>query len=241
VLVDLAVTLVDGGECISHLATLRQQPELFGKVASTPTDWRVLDSVDEQMLARLRAAVAKAGARVWERGFSPRRLTLDLDATLVEVESENKEQAAPNWKLGFGYHPQRVSLDQTGGPLGGILRPGNAGANTAQDHIELLNEALSQLPLPAWGPEPGALASAQAPACKTTGSTASPETGVEPATFSLASIRGWTVCSGVPGCEHPKSTDLLLRAAREGPHLHPAVGDCRRAGVRARGAAMGVR
>ena len=146
---DLAVTLVDGGECISHLATLRQQPELFGKVASTPTDWRVLDSVDEQMLARLRAAVAKAGARVWERGFSPRRLTLDLDATLVEVESENKEQAAPNWKHGFGYHPQRVSLDQTGEPLGGILRPGNAGANTAQDHIELLNEALSQLPLPA--------------------------------------------------------------------------------------------
>jgi hypothetical protein len=149
VLVDLAVTLADGGECISDPATLRQQPELFGKVASTPTDWRVLDSVDQQMLARLRAAVAMAGARVWERGFSPRRLTLDLDATLVEVESENKEQAAPNWKHGFGYHPQLVSLDQTGEPLGGILRPGNAGANTAQDHIELLNEALSQLPLPA--------------------------------------------------------------------------------------------
>ena len=53
VLVDLAVTLGDGGECIADLATLRQQPDLFGQVASTPTAWRVLDSIEEPMLERL--------------------------------------------------------------------------------------------------------------------------------------------------------------------------------------------
>ena len=148
VLVDLAETLADGGECIADLATLRQQPDLFGEVASTPTAWRVLDSIEEPMLERLLAARARARARVWAFGMGPNRLTLDFDSTLVEVESENKEQAAPNWKHGFGPHPLLVYLDETGEALAGQLRPGNAGANTAQDHVELLDAALAQLPLP---------------------------------------------------------------------------------------------
>jgi hypothetical protein len=64
--VDLAVTLVDGGKCISDLAALRQQPELLGQVPSTPTAGRGLDSIDERMLAQLTAAMAEARARVWE-------------------------------------------------------------------------------------------------------------------------------------------------------------------------------
>ncbi|MHB8395465.1 MAG: IS1380 family transposase [Candidatus Dormibacteria bacterium] len=148
VLVDLAATLADGGECISDLTVLRQQPELFGQVASNPTAWMVLDSIDERMLARMTAAVARARATVWEWGLRPRRVTLDFDATLVEVESEGKEQAAPNDKPGFGYHALLVYLDQTSESLGGTLRPGNAGSNTAQDHVALLDEALAQLPLP---------------------------------------------------------------------------------------------
>jgi hypothetical protein len=148
VLVDLAVTLADGGECIADLATLRQQPDLFGQVASTPTAWRVLDSIGEPMQERLLAARAQARARVWSFGMGPARATLDFDSTLVEVESENKEQAAPNWKHGFGFHPLLVYLDETGEALAGQLRPGKAGANTAQDHVELLDAALAQLPLP---------------------------------------------------------------------------------------------
>ncbi len=38
-LVDQAVAPAAGGECISDLAMLRQQPELFGEVASTSTAW----------------------------------------------------------------------------------------------------------------------------------------------------------------------------------------------------------
>ncbi len=126
---------------------LRQQPELFGEVASTPTAWRVLDSLGPGLLTRLTAATARARSRVWDLGLAPERVTLDFDATLVEVESENKEQAAPNYKHGFGYHPLLVYLDQTGEAVWGTLRPGNAGSNTAQDHQELLDEALAQLPL----------------------------------------------------------------------------------------------
>jgi hypothetical protein len=39
VLRDLAVMLADGGDCLSDLAVLRDQPELFGRIASTPTAW----------------------------------------------------------------------------------------------------------------------------------------------------------------------------------------------------------
>lgn len=72
VLVDLAVMLADGGETISDLVTLRDQPCLFGDVASVPTAWRTLEAIDDTVLARI--AVARAGARAaawraeWTRG-----------------------------------------------------------------------------------------------------------------------------------------------------------------------------
>jgi hypothetical protein len=87
VLRDLAVMLADGGDCLSDLAALRDQPELFGQVASTATAWRVLERVatDPDGLARLRAARAQARARAWTAGGDPavERLVIDADATLV--------------------------------------------------------------------------------------------------------------------------------------------------------------
>jgi hypothetical protein len=59
-----------------------------------------------------------------------------------------KAGAAPTYKQGFGFHPLLVHLDETREALAGRLRPGNAGANTAKDHVELLDAALAQLPLP---------------------------------------------------------------------------------------------
>ncbi|RCO08702.1 IS1380 family transposase, partial [Bacilli bacterium] len=76
-------------------------------------------------------------------------LVIDLDATLINVHSE-KEQAAPTFKRGFGYHPLCAFLDHgsegTGEPLAIHLRPGNAGSNTAADHIAVTRQALAQLP-----------------------------------------------------------------------------------------------
>jgi Transposase DDE domain group 1 len=64
VLVEVAVMLADGGEAISDLAVLRDQPGLFGSVASTATAWRVLDAVEPRCLIG-------CGQRVPSRGSGP--------------------------------------------------------------------------------------------------------------------------------------------------------------------------
>lgn len=145
VLSQLAVMLVDGGDCLSDLAVLRDQPELFGVVASNATAWRVIDSIHSDGLAAMRAARRVARERAWAAGARPDEFILDIDATLVSAHSE-KEDAAPNYKRGFGFHPMHCYLHATGEALAAKLRPGNAGANNAADHIEVLDLAIGQLP-----------------------------------------------------------------------------------------------
>jgi hypothetical protein len=145
VLRDLAVAIADGGDHVSDLGVLRGQEALFGAVASETTVHRVLKSIDPGLLEALRSARAKALAKAWEAGARPEELILDIDASLLVAHSE-KEGAAGNYKGGFGFHPLLCYLAETGEPLAGILRPGNAGANTAGDHFEVLQLALEQLP-----------------------------------------------------------------------------------------------
>jgi hypothetical protein len=140
---DLAVMLADGGRCVSDLAALAGQSSLFGDVASVATARRVVLSIGERELAGIRAARAHARARAWEAGSAPDRVILDFDATPVDVHSE-KEHAAGHYKGGFGFNPLLVSCGRE--VLAGILRPGNAGANNAEDHVKLLDLALGQLP-----------------------------------------------------------------------------------------------
>lgn len=156
---DLAVMLADGGEAIADLAVLRYQAGVFGPVASNPTAWRLLADTDERTLASLRSARAQAREVAWLQaaehgeGIPAARaagrilpgLVLDLDATLVTRHSE-KEQAAPTYKGGFGFHPLLRFLANTGEALAGRLRPGNAGANTVADHVTVLDQALAQIP-----------------------------------------------------------------------------------------------
>src|SRR3954451_2034156 len=159
VLSDLAVLLADGGQTITDLAVLRHQPGLFGRVASTATAWRGLDSVDDSVLSALKRARAQPRERAWMlRGEAGRPvpmvscggvdvagLVIDFDASLVTCHSE-KGQAASTFKHGYGYHPLLVWLDNTSEALAGMLRPGNAGSNTAADHIQLTDEAFAQIP-----------------------------------------------------------------------------------------------
>lgn len=155
VLLHLAVTLADGGDCLSDLKVLREQPELFGTVASDPTAWRVIDAVGEAALALIGAARAAARARAWAAGARPGWIVLDIDGTLVGAHSE-KEGAAPTYKRGFGFHPMLCVLDGTGEVLSGMLRPGNAGSGTAADHIGVLDAALAQLPVTTRAADPEA-------------------------------------------------------------------------------------
>jgi Transposase DDE domain group 1 len=159
VAVDVAVMLADGGEAIADLAVLRNQPGLFGPVASDPTAWRVLHGIDTEGLARLRMARAAAREVAWAQrvegrgglpastaaGLDVPGLVLDIDASIVVCHSE-KEQASPTWKRTFGYHPIFCFLDNTGEALSGLLRRGSAGSNTAADHVTVLEQALTQIP-----------------------------------------------------------------------------------------------
>lgn len=145
VLRDLAVSIADGGECVTDLGVLRDQEALFGAVASETTAHRTIKAIDEVALEALRGARAKARQRAWDAGARPKELILDIDATLLGAHSE-KERAAGTYKNGFGFFPLLCFLDETGEPMAGLLRPGNAGANTAADHFEVLALALEQLP-----------------------------------------------------------------------------------------------
>jgi hypothetical protein len=144
---DLAVMLADGGDALTDLGVLRDQEVLFGEVASDATAYRCLERLDEAALAGIRTARGAARAHAWEsaKAAVPRRLILDIDATLVTAHSE-KEGAAGTYKGGFGFHPLLCFEAGSGEALAGVLRPGNAGSNTAADHLEVLERALAQLP-----------------------------------------------------------------------------------------------
>jgi Transposase DDE domain group 1 len=144
---DLAVMLADGGDCLADLRAVRDQQPLFGPVASDATAFRVIDALarDPALLGALRLARARAREKAWKAGAAPQRIVIDIDATLISAHSE-KDGAAGTFKGGFGFHPLLAYLDDSHEALAGLLRPGNAGANTASDHLEIVDLALAQLP-----------------------------------------------------------------------------------------------
>jgi hypothetical protein len=144
---DLALMLADGGDCLADLRGVRDQQDLHGRVASDSTAFRVIDKIASTpgMLEALDRAHARARAHVWKLTGTPSRVTIDLDATLLTSHSD-KEGAAGNFKGGYGFHPMLAYCDETRESMGGLLRPGNAGANTAADQITVAEAALEQIP-----------------------------------------------------------------------------------------------
>lgn len=139
--------LADGGEALSDLGAVREQAPLLGAVASDSTAYRVIERIAQEpgLLEALRGAHAKAREHAWKLGVAPKRVTIDVDATLIGSHSE-KEGAAGNFKGGFGFHPLLAYFDESSEAAAAILRPGNAGANTAADQIEVSEAALEQIP-----------------------------------------------------------------------------------------------
>ena len=170
VVLDLAVTLALGGDCLADVAVLRAEPGVYGSVASDPTVSRTITALAADAPAALAAidtARAAARERVWALAgvhapdhdtSAAAPLVVDLDATLVTSHSE-KEAAAPTFKRGFGFHPLCAFVDHgavgTGEMVAVALRPGNAGSNTAVDHIAVTRSALAQLPGHCPGRRPG--------------------------------------------------------------------------------------
>lgn len=161
VLLDVAVSLALGGDACRDTALLRAESGVYGPVASDATISRTIAALAgdvAQVEKAIAAARATARAHVWDLAgdLAPSHgidaatpLVIDLDATLVTAHSD-KEQAAPTFKGGFGFHPLCAFLDHgaegTGEPLAMLLRPGNAGSNTAVDHETVIKAALAATP-----------------------------------------------------------------------------------------------
>jgi hypothetical protein len=158
IIADLVVTLALGGDCLADIAVLRAQPELAGPVASDPVVSRLVSALaadTPRALKVIRKARAAARERAWALagdrapGADGALIPVDIDATIVAAHSE-KEKATPTWKKTFGFHPLASFADHGAGAggeaLGIVLRPGNAGSNTAAEHIEVTQLALAQLP-----------------------------------------------------------------------------------------------
>jgi hypothetical protein len=171
IVLDLAVMMLAlGGDCLADVALLRAEPGVHGLVASDPTVSRTIDRLagdPARALAAIGAARAAARAAAWRLAgehapdhhiHASAPLVIDVDATLVTAHSD-KEGAAPTFKRGFGHHPLWAFVDHgpdgTGEPLSVLLRPGNAGSNTAADHITVLRDALRQLSGHRRGTRPG--------------------------------------------------------------------------------------
>jgi DDE family transposase len=162
IVLDLAAAVALGGDCAADIAVLRAQPGVFGLVASDATVSRLVRTLAEDVdnaLAAIASARAVARERVWGWAGAPIQqghVVIDMDATLVSAHSE-KEQASRTWKKTFGHHPLLGFVDHgvggTGEPVAELLRPGNAGSNTATDHITVLDAALAQLPAPLRTPD----------------------------------------------------------------------------------------
>ncbi len=150
VLVHTALMLAGGGESCADIEHLRLQEDLFGSVPSDTTVFRTFHEITPSTRTAISGSVAQVRSKVWQRsgattGTSP--VLLDIDASLVEIHSEHKANTAPTFKGGFGFHPMFCFADATGEVLSGLLRPGNAGANTVADHVRVLDDAVRQLPI----------------------------------------------------------------------------------------------
>lgn len=160
VLTDAAVAIADGATTIAGIDTLRHQGELFGQVASDTTAWRALSQCDGVAVARVAKARAKVRRHVWDLiearhgGIPPAKaagrdlgevIVVRLDATVVVAHSE-KQQARGTFKGTYGHHPLTGWCESTGESLAVQLRPGNAGSNTAADHISLIGASIAQIP-----------------------------------------------------------------------------------------------
>ncbi|CAL9597841.1 IS1380 family transposase ISStsp3 [Streptomyces sp. enrichment culture] len=133
VLLDVALAVALGGDCLADVGVLRAEPAVFGPVASDPTVSRLVDALaasGEKALTAIRSARAEARGRVWKLADNHApdtggTVTVDLDGVLVVAHSD-KEDAAPTWKRTWGHHPLMAFVDHgqggTGEPVG--LVPG---------------------------------------------------------------------------------------------------------------------
>lgn len=157
ILLDVALAVALGGDCLADVALLRAGPAVFGTVASDPTVSRLIDTLatgGKRALTAIRRARSQVREHVWALAgdTAPDEdggVIVDLDGVLVIAHS-GEQDATATWKRTFGHYPIMGLVDHGAGgagePVAGLLRAGNAGSNTAADHITATQLALAQLP-----------------------------------------------------------------------------------------------
>jgi len=150
VLTQTMLMLAGGGESCADIEALSSQERLFGDVCSDTTLYRTFTkTLTPDTVGQARRAMAQVREQVWRRTSvtdGDESLVLDIDATLVEIHSENKDGTGANYKSGFGFHPVFCFDDATGDALSGMLRAGNAAANDTADLLTVVDDAISQIP-----------------------------------------------------------------------------------------------
>jgi hypothetical protein len=159
--VALAASIVLGATNLSEAEAVQaHHAAVLGTPASDSTAHRALAAQDEPARLRIAKARAKARRHVWSLlhrrpgGFPwltvvgkilTGWIVIDLDATIILAASK-KEGAKATFKKTFGFHPLAAWCANTQESLAMLLREGNAGSNTAVDHLTVLGAALAQVP-----------------------------------------------------------------------------------------------
>jgi Transposase DDE domain group 1 len=161
-LASTAIAIAMGATAMTDIEVLDQLALVLGAAPGDSTVRRTLHLADDRALTRVaRRARARIRKHVWSLiavadGFPWLEIAgktlagwpvLDMDGTLITAYSD-KEGAAPTWKKGFGFHPLGCWIANTRECPDMLLRPGNAGSNTFDDHKEVLDSALKQVPAP---------------------------------------------------------------------------------------------
>ena len=144
----LVHALVAGGSHIDHAEVLRAGNTagvLPHRVMAPSTLGTFLRSFTFGHVRQLEAVVGEVLARAWSLGAGPgeRRLVIDVDSTICEVDGKQKQGAAFGYTKVLGYHPLLASRADTGEILHARMRKGSA--NTARGARRFLDELIARV------------------------------------------------------------------------------------------------
>jgi hypothetical protein len=137
-LLHLLASLFVGGDRLEDVDRLRDS-EAYHRLAGVEhvshatTIGDFLRRFTRSHIKELRGAMWQMQELVWDRLPKPKRrqATLDLDSRICPVYGNKKRGADFSFKKVFSYHPEFLSLAETGEWLDGVNRPGNGSSGSS--------------------------------------------------------------------------------------------------------------
>jgi hypothetical protein len=144
----LVHSMVAGGSHIDHADVLRAGNTagvLPHRVMAPSTLGTFLRAFTFGHVRQLEAVVGTVLERAWALDAGPggRRLVIDVDSTVCEVEGKQKQGAAFGYTKVLGYHPILASRADTGEVLHARMRKGSA--NTARGARRFIDELIARV------------------------------------------------------------------------------------------------